>query len=108
MKYKRMISLLLILLSGYGNSQAETLPTEPSVSFLKGFESYWMALGLSTEKFANLTISSAEMVELLDKMVAYVAPDKLTEWQGMYPVLRESTESLNRHDMVSALYLTLW
>ena len=131
MKMKQIISLLLSfvvvlgMLSGCGNNQPETTdptqdttpsqsqqtetqPIETPNSVLDGFETYIDALGLSTEKLDNPTISGVEMVELLDKLVAYATPDKLTEWQGMYPVLRESTEPLNRYDMMSALYLALW
>ena len=130
MKMKQIISLLLSfvmvlgMLSGCGNNQPETTdptqdttpsqsqqteiqPTEPSVSVLKGYEAYVDALGLSTEKLDNPTISGAEMVELLDKLVAYAAPDKLTEWQGMYPVLRGSSEPLTRLDAMASLFLAV-
>ena len=66
------------------------------------------ALGLSTDKLSQSTISGVEMTELLDKLVAYAAPDKLAEWQTKYPVLRASSEPLYRYDMMSALYLALW
>lgn len=88
--------------------QSETQSTDPTVSPLSGFESYVDALGLSTDKLSQSTISGVKMTELLDKLVAYAAPDKLAEWQTKYPVLRASSEPLHRYDMMSALYLALW
>ena len=88
--------------------QPETQDTEPSASPFGGFESYADALGLSTDKLDNSTISGTEMAQLLDNLVTYASPDKLEEWKALYPVLRKSTKALNRYDMLSALYLALW
>lgn len=80
----------------------------PLVTLHEGFTGYVDALGLSTDKLSQSTISGVEMTELLDKLVAYAAPDKLAEWQTKYPVLRASAEPLNRYDTLAALYLALW
>jgi len=72
------------------------------------FSSYIDAIGLSTEKALNPTVSGTEMMGLLDSMVEYAAPEKLDAWKTMYPVLRESAEPLNRYDMLAALYLAQW
>ncbi len=79
-----------------------------SGSMFDGFEEYIEALGLSTQKSEQKTISGREMTALLDKLVAYAAPEKLAEWQTKYPVLRASEDPLNRYDTLAALYLALW
>ena len=88
--------------------QSETQTPRPPVSLHGGFDTYVEALGLSKDKIDNGTVSGAEMAELLDKLVAYAAPDKLEEWKTKYPALRSSSEPLERYDMLSALYLALW
>ena len=72
------------------------------------FSSYIDAIGLSTEKALNPTVSGTEMMGLLDSMVEYAAPEKLDAWKTMYPVLRESAEPLNRYDMLAAQFLAQW
>ena len=88
--------------------QSETQTVSPPVTLDSGFDTYVEALGLSEDRINNSTISGSEMVQLLDKLVAYAAPDKLEEWETKYPVLRSSSEPLERYDMISALYLALW
>ncbi|MBQ4047368.1 MAG: S-layer homology domain-containing protein [Clostridia bacterium] len=70
-----------------------------------GFEKYVEALGISTEKSGQKTISGREMTQLLDKLVAYAAPEKLAEWQTKYPVLRASEMALKRIDVLAAVFL---
>jgi len=77
----------------------------PGIPALEGFVSYLEKLEISPRKFAQETISGAELAELLDKLVAYAAPDKLAEWQEMYPVLRASEEPLTRFDAMASLFL---
>lgn len=49
--------------------------------------------------------SQAEMTELTDSLVAYEVPDKLAQWQVMYPAFRAYEELLRRVDVQSILFL---
>ena len=62
-------------------------------------------LELPAEKALQDTISGAEMMELLDRYVAFAAPEQLSAWEGAYPELRKSTEPLIRFDAMAALFL---
>lgn len=85
--------------------QSQRRAFRPIVTLHEGFAGYVDALGLSTDKLSQSTISGVEMTELLDKLVAYAAPEKLAEWQTKYPVLRESSKALLRIDVLSAVFL---
>lgn len=88
---------------------ARTYNREQAVmASLDVFSSQIDALELPTEQALNRTISGAEMMALLDRMVAYAAPEKLDAWKTMYPLLRESTEPLIRYDMLAAQFLAQW
>ena len=85
---------------------ARTYNREQAVmASLDVFSSQIDALGLPTEQALNRTISGAEMMALLDRMVAYAAPEKLDAWKTMYPVLRESDRTLLRIDVLSSVFL---
>ena len=86
-------------------SQGQT--TDGESGFSEMWKDYAQNLGFSLDKIQQQTVSGEEMADLLDELVAYAAPDKLTEWKNMYKVLRGSTEPLNRYDTLSALYLAL-
>lgn len=49
-------------------------------------------------------ITAREMMTLLDEFVETIAPDKLGEWQAMFPAAREGDAQLLRADGVCMLY----
>ena len=49
-------------------------------------------------------ISAKEMMRLLDDFVQEIAPEKLDEWQAMFPAARDSDEALTRADGICMLY----
>ena len=128
---KRMICLLLSvvmvlgMLSGCGNSQAEgadsaqntppgqtqELTTEGKIKELdipgswKRELSLAAYIGIPLDNLEKNPITGAEMAELTDSLVAYEAPDKLAQWQTMYPAFRAYEEPLLRVDVQSMLFL---
>ena len=130
MKLKRMICLLLSVvmvlgvLSGCGNSQTEMtdpvqntppsqtqeLTTEEKINKLDIPDSWKQELslaayiGIPLDNLEKNPITGAEMAELLDSLVAYEAPDKLAQWQTMYPAFRAYEEPLLRVDVQSMLF----
>ena len=50
------------------------------------------------------SITAREMMARLDQFVEAAAPEKLGEWQAMFPAARESDEMLTRADGVFAVY----
>ncbi len=69
------------------------------------FEGYMSDMGLSTEKAGQKTITGQEMSELLDSLVAWAAPEKLIQWQSMYPKFRAYTGTLTRLDAMASIFL---
>lgn len=62
-----------------------------------------MAVG-QTALAEEQAISAKEMVRLLDDFVQEIAPEKLDEWQAMFPAARDSDEALTRADGICMLY----
>ena len=50
------------------------------------------------------SITAREMMAMLDDFFEAVAPEKLGEWQALFPAARESDEMLLRSDGIYALY----
>ncbi len=65
-------------------------------------------LGFPLDKAAQETVSGAELAPLLDAFVAYAAPEKLAEWEALYPVLRAGNEPLIRFDAMACLFLAAY
>lgn len=131
-----LLSIVVVsgMLSGCGNSQAEvtepaqntppsqtqevTVPeqtertAEEKISGLDIPDSWKRELllaayiGIPLDNLEKNPITGAEMMELLDSLVAYEVPDKLAQWQTMYPAFRTYEEPLLRIDMQSILLLT--
>ena len=62
-------------------------------------------IGIPLDNLEKSSITGAEMTELLDSLVAYEAPDRLAQWQTMYPAFRAYEEPLLRIDVQSVLFL---
>lgn len=89
-------SLICIPVQAYGSETYKAL---------SGFEDYIEKLDLDTDSPEKQTITGAELTQMLDKVVAYAAPEKLDAWQQLYPVLRSDDRALKRIDVISALFL---
>ena len=50
------------------------------------------------------SVTARELMEMLDGLVEAIDPEKLGEWQAMFPAARESGEMLTRADGVFAVY----
>ena len=122
-----LLSVVMVLgmLSGCGNNQAEVtdpaqntppgqtqeLTTEEKISELDIPDSWKQELrlasyiGIPLGNLEKSSITGAEMMELLDSLVAYEAPDKLAQWQTMYPAFRAYEEPLLRVDVQAMLFL---
>jgi len=62
-------------------------------------------MGLPMEKLEKETITGKEMAELLDALIAYEVPKRLSEWKTMYPSFRSYEKPLPRIDVQSILFL---
>ncbi len=62
-------------------------------------------LGFSVTKLNQMIISGKEYMEILDKLVELVAPDKLSSWQSLLPNFRGDSAPLDRFNAMTALYL---
>ena len=63
-------------------------------------------LGITLRDTDQENVSGAEMMKLLDRLVAKAAPDRLDEWRAMYPQLRNNPGLLTRFDAMGMLFLT--
>ncbi len=62
-------------------------------------------LGFPLENIDDLAITGSEFAELLDRYVELIAPEKLAEWQTMYPLFRSDNGVLTRQTAMAALFL---
>ena len=119
------IVMALGMLSGCGNSQSEAtdptqntppgqtqeLTTAEKISGLDIPDSWKQELrlaahiGIPLDNLGKSSITGAEMTELTDSLIAYEVPDKLAQWQTMYPAFRAYEEPLLRVDVQSMLFL---
>ena len=128
MKYKRIISLLLVvamalgMLSGCGNNQlgqtnstqSDNLATENKLDIINELDisDLWkqeichaVQLGMPMDKVKQDKVSGKEMMELLDWFVNYAAAEKIDSWKEQFPTIRESNAQLSRFDAMTALFL---
>lgn len=101
------ILLALCILSVSAGTTAETVKLD-----VEGMPASWAEelqegswLNVSPEKLAQPSVSGAEMMELLDRLVAEEAPEKAAEWAGKYQQLRDYEQPLKRFDAMGMLYL---
>jgi len=64
-------------------------------------------MGIPMDDLEKETITGVELAALLDAFVTFEAPDRLTQWQSMYPVFRAYSEPLPRIDVQSVLFLVI-
>ncbi len=64
-------------------------------------------MGLPMDQLEKETITGAEMAALLDTLVAFEAPNRLSQWKSMYPVFRAYQKPLPRIDVQSVLFLAI-
>ncbi len=57
------------------------------------------------ENLTNSTITGTEYAVLLDKLIEYAAPDKLSDWKTHHIGLRSHGTTLTRSEAMAALYL---
>ena len=128
------VVMVVVLLSGCGNNQPETTnptqdtsssqtqltetqPTEPLAEDLinpldvpalwKEELRYADSLGFPMTSLEQPTITGGELAELLDIFMEHAAPDKLEQWEDMYPLLRKNSEPISRINLLGAVYLAM-
>lgn len=102
---KKAISVLVALMLSVA-SGVPTLAESGSLPELWAQElSSAGEIGISLEKADQETITGREMMEMLDHLVAYTAPDRETEWKAMYGQLRTHDQPLTRFDAMGMCYL---
>ncbi len=91
------------------SSQTQTTTAAPIIETVKVTElSIAKELGFPVENLESKTVSGKEYAKILDRLVEYIAPEKLQEWQKLYPNFRNETNPIDRFNAMLALYLAAY
>ena len=85
--------LICCYFTGFGENAAQNLPETWKQELALADE-----MGIRTDCLDQATISGKEMMAMLDKLVAYAAPDRVDQWMSQYEQLRTFDKELKRFD----------
>ena len=96
------VVLICCYVTGIGENPAQDLPETWKQELALADE-----MGIRTDSLDQATVSGKEMMDMLDKLVAYAAPDRIDQWMGQYDQLRNFDGELKRFDAMGMCYLAV-